>query len=60
MKIPMAAVIMHGFFAYFRFRWRNSAAIDGAGTFTTFNKIILRLVTQAFPRCRSLQRGHLE
>jgi raffinose/stachyose/melibiose transport system permease protein len=47
MKIPMAAVIMHGFFRLLPFSLEESAAIDGAGTFTTFNKSILPMVTPA-------------
>lgn len=45
--IPIAAVIMYGFFRSIPFSLEEAAALDGAGTFTTFFKVILPMVTPA-------------
>lgn len=47
MYIPLAAVILYGFFRSLPFTLEEAAAIDGAGTFKTFFKIILPMVIPA-------------
>lgn len=45
--IPIAAVIMYGFFRSLPFSMEEAAALDGAGTFMTFFRVILPMVTPA-------------
>lgn len=45
--IPMAAVILHGFFRSLPFSLEEAAALDGAGVFQTFFRIILPMVLPA-------------